>query len=455
MLLSTGRFFNGDGGVPPASNDVVVIVAGQSNARSFDTTGSDVPVSLQDSDAAIKIWNTHTQAWQTYAAGTNSDTWNSGATTPQKWGPEAGFSHASRDADATRNIWIVKIAVDSTELAANAGEDWSPSNVGELFDDMDTEIAAAVAAMGVTPDEYVLLWMQGESDGQNATYANNYAVNLDDFITQVRSDWGDASTKVILGRISPSSVNSVGGTVRACQVKVAREKADTQAIDTDGYPLDAGDNQHYTAAGVQTMGEDMFDAYTGTYPVIPVRFSSHAIDKQASIVLTNDGMTAEGGGTSSSSIQTVKCDHFVTGGKRYWEFHIDAQIANLSLGIGKLVDPTTNGWFGQSTDAVAYHINGSVFKNNPTIVATYATYTAGDRIMVAFDEATGKVWFGKNGTWNGDPAAGTGNPTTLTTSTASNMHRTGVTLRRSGDRVSLKARAADFLYTVPTGFSPL
>jgi hypothetical protein len=28
--------------------------------------------------------------------------------------------------------------------------------------------------------------------------------------------------------------------------------------------------------------------------------------------------------------------------------------------------------------------------------------------MVAFDADTGKVWFGVNGTWSGDPAAGTG-----------------------------------------------
>jgi hypothetical protein len=36
------------------------------------------------------------------------------------------------------------------------------------------------------------------------------------------------------------------------------------------------------------------------------------------------------------------------------------------------------------------------------------TFTTGDVVMVAFDATTGKIWFGKNGTWNtGDPATGT------------------------------------------------
>lgn len=184
---------------------VLVIVAGQSNARSFDTTGSDVPMALQFTDADIQIWNTQTNTLQTYDAGTNSDTWNSGATTPQKWGPEAGFAKDFRAAYPDRKLYIVKVAVDSTTLAAGAGDDWSPSSSSELFDDMTAEITDAVAALGSTPDETVLLWMQGEHDALDSTEATNYGDNLVDFIAAVRTDWGDASTKVIVGRITPSS----------------------------------------------------------------------------------------------------------------------------------------------------------------------------------------------------------------------------------------------------------
>lgn len=45
---------------------------------------------------------------------------------------------------------------------------------------------------------------------------------------------------------------------------------------------------------------------------------------------------------------------------------------------------------------------------------TYA-FTSADRIGIAVDMATGKMWFAKNGTWlAGDPAAGTGAPVTFT-----------------------------------------
>ena len=48
------------------------------------------------------------------------------------------------------------------------------------------------------------------------------------------------------------------------------------------------------------------------------------------------------------------------------------------------------------------------------MLATYATWDFGRRLNIAIDCATGKVWFGKNGTFNGSPLAGTGQAYTLT-----------------------------------------
>lgn len=263
--------FGGRRSTEPSIN-VLLIVAGQSNARSFDTTGSDVPGDLQFTDADIQIWNTQTNTLQTYEAGTNSDTWNSGATTPQKWGPEAGFANEFRSAHPTSKLYIVKVAVDSTHLAAGAGDDWSPSSSSELFDDMTAEITATLSAMGIAPDEIVLLWMQGEHDALDGTEAAAYETNLTDFITAVRTDWGDTSTKVIIGRISDSSEWTFGDDVREGQVAVALADALTEIVDTDGYTL-AADDKHYVAASVQTLGEDMFAAYEGTYVHAPTDIS--------------------------------------------------------------------------------------------------------------------------------------------------------------------------------------
>lgn len=222
-------------------------------------------------------------------------------------------------------------------------------------------------------------------------------------------------------------------------------------IDTDSYTL-AADNKHYVAASVQTMGEDMFDAYAGTYPLIPVRFGIMAADKSASITLSNGNLTAAGTGTNSSALQVVRCDQVLGPGKSYWEVLVDAQTATINIGLGKSVP--LNQYWGQVNDSVGYNANGEVRKN-ALVLTTYATYTAGDRIMIAHDGTTGETWFGKNGSWNGNPAAGTGEVTTLSAASSTSYHRFGVTCRRSGDQMTLKCAAADFAYTPPSGFSAI
>lgn len=436
-----------------AEEALIIVVAGQSNARAFATTGSDVPVELQASDSGIQIWNSDLGQFEEYEAGANSDTWNAD-TAAEKWGPEAAFAHAFRDETGASDIYIVKIAVDSTTLASDAGgDDWDPDNSGELYDDMVGELNSAKAELtgsGKTPVVAAVLWMQGEHDALDSTDASNYGVNLDAFIDAVRSDWGDSNTKFILGRISASEEWTFGSAVRAFQARIARDKTDVQAIDTDSYTLDT-DDRHYVAASVQTMGEDMYDAYAGDYTLLPVRFGTHSTDKSASVTLSNGNLTAAGSGANSSAFQPVRCDQ-VLNGLIYVEFLIDQQTANLNVGMGKGLNLAS--FWGNGADNIGYAASGAVFKNN-TQVQTYTSYTTGDRVMMAFNSSSQKVWFGKNGSWNGDPAAGTGEATALTATTGTSYHRFGVTLRRSGDQVTLKATAAEFSHTPPTGFAAI
>lgn len=455
MLPGIAGIMAGLGGAAgPGGLSAFIAVAGQSNARSYDTTGSDVPVALQGAMTGVNIWRPSAGAFETYEAGVNSDIWTSGAGTPQKWGPEAAFALAFRTAFPTTTLYMVKIAVDSSALAAGVGDDWSPTSSGELYDDMEAELTAAKAVLsglGHSTDLDAVLWMQGEADALTSTPAINYGVNLTAFVAALRADWGVAGTKLIVGRITPSAEWPSGSPVRAWQARVGADESDVPVVDTDSYTL-AADDKHYVAASVQTLGEDMYDAFAGTYPPIPVRYGYAPDDKSADVTLSNGDLTAAGTGVNSSALQTVRCDHF-SAGKVYLEFLIDARAANLSCGMGKGV--ATGQFWGQLNDSIGYvSATGAVFKNNVQIL-TYATYTAGDRVMIAFDGATGEVWFGKNGTWNGDPAAGTGEAATLSTDTTTSRHRYGNTLRRSGDQVTLKLAAADFAYTPPTGFDPV
>ena len=448
-FLAVNRRGGGGGGV---TDGAYIIVAGQSNSRSYDTTGSDVPGSIPAGDADCMIWNTHTQAFEEYDPGVNSDTWNSGAATPQKWGPEAAFARDWRAANPGLTLRIVKIGVDSTKLNPDpGGDDWNPDSVGELFDDMTTEIAAAEAAIvlaGGTPDPIALLWMQGEHDALDNLQASNYGVELDDFFTAVRAEWGDAGTEIILGRISESESWTYGSTIRAFQGLKSRGVSGVYMVDTDDLPR-AGDNKHYTAAGVETLGERMASALAGSYPEHPVVFERHSSKTNSQITLSNGNKTAAGTGTNSTLYLTSQSDLFVESGKIYFEVDIDAKIANMQVGIGANISAAS--YIGAGSSAAGYSGAGQVYSGG-SAVQTYASWAAGDIIGVAYDATTRKVWFSKNGVWNGDPAAGTGEATTLS---GTDLPRLAAVCRRSGDQATLKAASADWTYSAPSGFSEL
>ena len=105
--------------------------------------------------------------------------------------------------------------------------------------------------------------------------------------------------------------------------------------------------------------------------------------------------------------------------------------------------------------AVYFSLTGDVYTNGSSL-ATYSSYTNGDIVQCAFDCTTGKLWFGKSGSFNGSPAAGTGQVTTLTNVgslafAVGNQDNTG-TLSLSG---SVNFGQRQFAYPAPSGFKCL
>jgi hypothetical protein len=104
----------------------------------------------------------------------------------------------------------------------------------------------------------------------------------------------------------------------------------------------------------------------------------------------------------------------------------------------------------------------SVFKSSPGSAFEITTATVSDTkalndvYMFAYDGTTGKVWFGKNGTWfnSGNPNTGANPAGTLSLnyqySPAVNLNVTG-----SGNAVTLNAGQRPFTYTPPAGFKSL
>ena len=81
-------------------------------------------------------------------------------------------------------------------------------------------------------------------------------------------------------------------------------------------------------------------------------------------------------------------------------------------------------------------MSGQVY-NNGSIVATYNTVTTNDIVGIALDLDNNKVYFSKNGTWQGssDPSAGTGGISI----TAPASNRTGFYFFGSGDEATNSA----------------
>jgi hypothetical protein len=106
-----------------------------------------------------------------------------------------------------------------------------------------------------------------------------------------------------------------------------------------------------------------------------------------------------------------------------------------------------NGGCGLSS--YGYYNNGSV-----TTSASY-NFAQGDRIGIAFDSATKKLWFSKNGTWiSGNPATDTSPTMTLAFGTTFYFYFSAYSCTITGTFLyEIYPNAATQLYAPPSGYS--
>ena len=164
-----------------------------------------------------------------------------------------------------------------------------------------------------------------------------------------------------------------------------------------------------------------------------------------------------GTGTSVYSSASVP----ITSGRVYCEFAATARPAAMPNSFGVQSAPI----------GVFYNAGGSMFSGNGgcglasqglylngTSVSTSSIYSFGvnDRIGIAFDADTKKIWFSKNGTWlQGDPAAGTNPSLTLTTAAPYyfTMSTYSCNITSGNFSYTIYPDAATQLNSPPTGFS--
>ncbi len=144
----------------------------------------------------------------------------------------------------------------------------------------------------------------------------------------------------------------------------------------------------------------------------------------------------------------------VSSGKWYFETTIDTQTAGgVKIGVaqafntGEIGDSST-GWaiLGQSNS------DGGKGVHAGALTSSYTTYAQGDIVNCAFDMDSGKIYWGKNGTWlnSGNPATGAGaiyNNVSGTVFPAATANQGGALTWNFGQR--------PFAYTAPSGYKAL
>ena len=147
----------------------------------------------------------------------------------------------------------------------------------------------------------------------------------------------------------------------------------------------------------------------------------------------------------------------------YWyaEFTATANVPygggnNNAIGVVSTTRNTLSGsnYIGQFADTYGY-FDGGRFYNNGSISQTAAAYATNDVIMIAL--GNGKLWWGKNGTWQG---TGSPNPATATSPAFTGLtgdYFFGLMTYSSpyGGTLATNFGQRPFTYTPPTGFKSL
>ena len=113
---------------------------------------------------------------------------------------------------------------------------------------------------GKIPRIIGVVWMQGETDANNAMPESTYAGYLQDLVDLLNSELNAPIEKIIIGGLSTAFNTTDGNAIKAAQQSVASANANTVYLPTDGtgsqpaYPLKA-DNLHYNAEGLEDFAD--------------------------------------------------------------------------------------------------------------------------------------------------------------------------------------------------------
>uniref|UniRef100_A0A6M3JFF9 Putative tail fiber protein n=2 Tax=viral metagenome TaxID=1070528 RepID=A0A6M3JFF9_9ZZZZ len=167
-------------------------------------------------------------------------------------------------------------------------------------------------------------------------------------------------------------------------------------------------------------------------------------DKDANCTLSGGNLVVSKAGGSYVGVRATISK---TAGKWYFEITTPGYLAGYrSVGVGTaaealtgIIGGTVEGW-GHLDSGIKYHTGSGG--------AWGANWSDADVIGVAVDLDVGKIWISVNGSWYGDPVAGTGEMYSGLSGTLFPM------TSLSGGTSTVNFGASAFAYAVPSGFNP-
>jgi hypothetical protein len=189
---------------PAMAATKVFLLGGQSNMAGCGAGEWDVacPSPYNAPQTAVKFWSS--SSWVNLQPGFGFPN-----SVPNSFGPEVSFGYRLHQLLPNDDIYLVKLGVSGTNLAA----DWNPDAPGATYTTFKTTAAAAIqnlTAAGKSPTVAGMIWMQGESDALNNGSPNAaaaYAANLTNFIGTLRdkqkfADFANPNMPFVDGRIT-------------------------------------------------------------------------------------------------------------------------------------------------------------------------------------------------------------------------------------------------------------
>ena len=276
--------------------------------------------------------------------------------------------------------------------------------------------------------------------------------------------------------LDPSYFGKYNGTTNVWQPAIY-----TGTYGTNGFHLTFANNASTTTLGYDTSGngnnwttnnisltagstyDSMLDVPTNWTSGDPVQArGNYAVlnpigvvkNSSTTVTISNANLSfSASGGANGRAISTIS----MPSGKWYAEFAFSSYTAaSDDQGFGVINAASTSAALGAETSSPVYIGSTGQLRLNGSYSAYGSTYGVGDVIGVAFDAATNKIWFAKNGTWqaSGDPVAGT-NPAATLTGVVNSCFGVNYNSLPATFAANANFGQRPFSYTPPTGYKPL